>query len=1071
MPIDRRDFIKIAGTTTAAAGGGLLTLPVLGGPQPQPTFTRLIPADKGVTPEMLGALKQRGQRRVYRGRSRLAIGMPVGGICAGQLYILGDGTLGEWHVDGRLNSTGYGSENYKARPPERQLQQGFALRAADAAGGTWQTVLADPENGGHYDAVEFIGEYPVAEIRYAGGRSADRQGGAGAERPNPPSTSPPPLAITLRAYSPFCPTSAKDSALPCTVLRFTLTSRHGKPIAGMLSGWLENGVERVDSSDDGPVARRNRVQRAGDLTAVLMDAVPTPVPENPRPDRVIAGFEGDAYMGWTAEGTAFGKGPSRGTEADQNPVSGFTGKGLVNSFRGGEGTAAGDKHTGKLTSDEFTIDRAFLVFLIGGGNHKGSTCMNLLVEGKVIRTATGRAEEKLGPRLWDLRDLQGKTARLQIIDSATGPWGHINVDDIRLVDTLPADLRRPRPDSLSSGTMCLAFLGKAGAGADRQGPARTGTGASTPPDGPDLAQGESSATPVGVIHAPFNLKPGESAELVFLVAWHFPNLHTGQGQMYTNWFDSALAAAQYVAANDKRLWDQTELFRKTFYEDTTLPWWLALRLMMPTANLATGTAQWWKNGRFWGWEGVGCCHGTCTHVWNYSHAEARLFPELARSARVMQDFGTGFEEATGRVAFRGEVSNGFEYAADGQSGTILKSYREHLCSPDDSFLRANWPRIKKAMEYQVAKDAQVRKAGGESEPDGIIETTQHNTFDINFEGPNTFVGSLYLAALLAAAEMAGCMGEADTARRYRDLARRGREFTEKTLFNGEYFVQKIPEDAAQANFQYGDGCLTDQLFGQTWARLLGLPAIYDEEKARTALRSIYRYNWAPAVGPYNEKFPPERYFVRDRDGGLFVCTWPRGGRIAPPNEPVRYRDEVWTGCEYQTAAGMVAEGLLDEGLVIVKAVDERYDGTLHNPWNEVECGDHYARAMASWGVFQALCGFHYDGPAGLLALAPRVSPENFAAFFAGALGWGLLRQTRSGRTQTSTIELRWGTLDLSAVGTDLPEGVANARASAALGREQLPAPTVKLNAPRAAAILARPVSLAAGQSLTVAWSW
>jgi uncharacterized protein (DUF608 family) len=987
------------------------------------------------------------------------------------LYVLGDGTLGGWHVDGRLNATGYGSENYSVRAPGRELEQGFAIAVEDGTGARWEGGLADVENGGSYDAVEFVGEYPVAEVRYRrhGGTEAQRheggEGDKGTEGQRDKGKEALPVEVVLRAYSPFCPLNAKESGLPCTVMRFSVTNRHEREVRGVLTGWLENGVEKGGSEDGGPVLLVNRVERGEGLTSVVMTAEAAPPVHEPRPERVLAGFEGERYEGWTAEGEAFGAGPARGTEKDQNPVTGFAGKGLVNSFRGGQGTPAGDRPTGTLTSDEFMIDRMFMVFRIGGGHHKRQTCMNLLVEGKEARSATGRASEKLELRLWDLREFAGKKARLKIVDAATGAWGHINVDDIRLVDEVPEELRRARADSPSMGTMCLSYLGKARAGADREGPARAEG------DGPDLSQGERGAgrAPVGVVRAPFALKPGESAELVFVVSWHFPNLHTGQGQMYTNWFADALDVAKYVTAHDTRLWEQTELFRRTYYEDTTLPWWLALRLMMPTANLATGTAQWWKNGRFWGWEGVGCCHGTCTHVWNYSHAEARLFPELARSARVMQDFGTGFDAATGRVAFRGEADRGFEYAADGQSGTILKSYREHLCSPDDSFLKANWASIKKAMEFQIRKDAEERGGGDAGEADGMILTTQHNTYDINFEGANTFVGSLYLAALLAAAEMAERMGERETTARYREIARRGREFTERKLFNGEYFIQTIPADAAEAKYQYGDGCLADQLFGQTWARLLGLPSLYDEEKVRAALASVYKYNWVPAAGPYNDRFPPERYFVRERDGGMFVCTWPRGGR---PGEPVRYRDEVWTGCEYQVAAGMIAEGLVDEGLVIVKAIDERYDGALHNPWNEVECGDHYARAMASWGVLQALMGFEYDGPRGRIGMSPRLTPEKFAGSFVGAEGWGVMRQERGEREQVNTVEVKWGRVRVAEFATGLPEeaGQEGARVSVSAG-QGVGLAEVRREGARHAAVLREPIAMDAGKSWAVAWRW
>src|SRR5690606_1050773 len=135
-------------------------------------------------------------------------------------------------------------------------------------------------------------------------------------------------------------------------------------------------------------------------------------------------------------------------------------------------------------------------------------------------------------------------------------------------------------------SMCLAYLGRGRADAGWPSP-----------EGVQDASGSETSGPVGQVTAEFSVGPGESVELVFVISWFFPNLHTGHGQMYANWFRDALDVARYVRANDQRLWAQTELFRKTYYEDTTLPWWLALRLMMPTANLATGTAQWWKNGR------------------------------------------------------------------------------------------------------------------------------------------------------------------------------------------------------------------------------------------------------------------------------------------------------------------------------------------------------------------------------------------------------------------------------------------------------------------------------------------
>jgi uncharacterized protein (DUF608 family) len=464
--------------------------------------------------------------------------------------------------------------------------------------------------------------------------------------------------------------------------------------------------------------------------------------------------------------------------------------------------------------------------------------------------------------------------------------------------------------------------------------------------------------------------------------------------MYANWFKGALDVAQYVAKDYERLRGDTHRFRDTYF-DTTLPYWLAARIAMPVANLATETCQWWENGRFWCWEGVCCCQGTCTHVWNYEHACARLFPELARSSRLMQDLdpAAGFDEATGLVGFRSNRA----YAADGQCGTVLKVYREHLMSADRGFLEKAWPRTRKAMEYAIGRD---------KDGDGLIEDSQHNTFDINFVGPNTFVGSLYLGALRAAEEMARTMGDRAAADRYRAIFESGSERTMERLYDGEYFTQIIPQEASHKH-QYNGGCLADQVFGQGWAHQVGLGHLYPREAVASALAAVYRHNFTSDVGPYNAKFPPERWFARPGDAGLFICTWPKGGR---PDEPVRYRDEVWTGIEYQVAGHMLWEGMVDEALAIIRAIHERYDGTHHNPWNEVECGDHYARALASWGCLIGLEGYDYDGPAGRIGFAPRMRADDFKAFFAGAEGWGSLVQKRGEGRQVDRIEVAWGRL-------------------------------------------------------------
>ena len=1041
--MNRRDFLRAASTGAVVWSAGTRYSLLSSQDETLPVGT--IPADKGLTPSDFAALRARGERRVWRGPERFALGMPIGGICAGQLYLLGDGSLGGWHIDGRRNATGYGSRNYQPHQPPRELVQRFVIETKGPDGEVRSSVLADPEAGGDYDAIEFVGEYPIGEVRYRTTARADAE------------KLPPPVRATLRAYSPFRPLNAADSGLPCTVLRFELENESDAPVDGFLTGLLEHGVQRDAVGQVGAPRYKNSVLPGRGITSVLMNAVKpaqTKQEKQPRPPRILADFEHDDYHGWAAEGEAFGTGPAAGTLADQNPVSGFEGKGLVNTFLGGDGP------TGSLISPPFRIDRRYLSMLVGGGNHPEKTCVNLIVGGEVVRTVTGKNSEQLERVLWDLREYEGGEGVLRIVDEASGGWGHVNVDQILLRDDVPPELQRPRPDDLTQGTMALSLIGS--------GQANPNWNFRFSAYQPRRRPAQSSIAinpPTASVSGGFQLAPGEKTELVFLVTWCFPNLHTHQRPMYASRFTDARKVAIYVAERDAELWEVTQRFHRAVYEDTTLPWWLVSRLFMPVSNLATGTAQWWDDGRFWGWEGVGCCSGTCTHVWNYSHAEARLFPELARSTRTMQDLGTAFEVETGRVAFRGEVEGGFAYAADGQAGTVLKCYREHLTSVDDSFLRENWPRIRKALEYQIGKDAQLSENG---EPDGILVCNQHNTYDIDFLGANSMVGSLYLASLLAGAEMAERMGDEASVARYRKLYANGRKWTEENLFNGEYFTQQLPE-GADDRFQYVTGCLSDQLFGQSWARLLDLSTVYDEGMVRTVLASIYRHNFAPAVGLYSATHPPERYFARDEDAGLLLCTWPRGGR---PEQPVRYKDEVWTGIEYQVATSLAWEGMVDEALAIVKAIDKRYDGLLHNPWNEVECGDHYARAMASYGVFQALAGFVYDGPAGRLGMAPRINAANFSSFFAAAAGWGTLQQEGSGAQQTNRVILRDGTLALREfLAAPIVDGVRGVKSVVVkLGETTLPAQAGWRDG-RGVVTLGEAVTLGTDDELAIAWEW
>jgi hypothetical protein len=282
-----------------------------------------------------------------------------------------------------------------------------------------------------------------------------------------------------------------------------------------------------------------------------------------------------------------------------------------------------------------------------------------------------------------------------------------------------------------------------------------------------------------------------------------------------------------------------------------------------------------------------------------------------------------------------------------------------------------------------------------------MEGVQHNTYDIEFHGPNPMMGAIYLVALLCASDMARAVGD-DAAASYEDLYRRGRAALDSETWNGEFYVQAY-ERAREEKYQVGAGCLSDQLLGQWMAHVVGKGHVLPEEHVRSAIQSVYRYNFKETFASHAN---PQRIFALGDEGGLLLCSWPRGQR---PLLPFVYSDEVWTGIEYQVAAHLIYEGYVEEGFRIVRAVRNRYDGERRNPWNEVECGNHYARALASWSLLLALSGFHYSGPERTMGFDPRSEGEKFVSFWSvGGPGFGLYEQERNGSSFSASVNLLHG---------------------------------------------------------------
>jgi uncharacterized protein (DUF608 family) len=533
----------------------------------------------------------------------------------------------------------------------------------------------------------------------------------------------------------------------------------------------------------------------------------------------------------------------------------------------------------------------------------------------------------------------------------------------------------------------------------------------------------------GAICLRATLGPGESVELPVMLHWHFPNARLWGGatavpcRTYVGvQFRDAWDAAEHTLRELPRLRSSSEAWREALFS-STLPEPVLDAVATTVSTIRTQTVLRLEDGAIYAWEGCadreGSCCGNCTHVWNYEQALAFLFPELERTMRRI-DFGANMR-ADGGMTFRCDApvgagnttANTFHTCADGQMGNVMQAHRDWRLSGDDAFLRAIWPNVRRALEYAW------QPGGWDPDADGIMEGCQHNTYDIEFYGPNPMIGTLYLGALKAAETMASHLGEADTAARYRKVREHGQARLEVELWNGEYFAQRVevmqgltlprhlqdPAEPSLPKYQFGDGCLSDQLIGQWEAHVCGLGRVVEAGKARTALQAIFRHNFRPELRNVGSV---QRVFGFQGEAGLILCSWPRGGR---PPLPFVYSDEVWTGIEYQVAAHMIYEGLVDEGVTIVEALRARYDGVRRNPWDEIECGHHYARALASWSLVQAFSGAQYDGVAQSLSFAPKVEGPFRCVVMLGG-GWGVLSRDEGG----VRLEVRHGEVTLRRFG-------------------------------------------------------
>jgi uncharacterized protein (DUF608 family) len=543
--------------------------------------------------------------------------------------------------------------------------------------------------------------------------------------------------------------------------------------------------------------------------------------------------------------------------------------------------------------------------------------------------------------------------------------------------------------------------------------------------GGELAGSETSTpssakqTLSGALSAPLELAPGESKSITYVLTWFMPKEVHGhseswqhRGNMYENWWSDAVDVAGYLRKNLDNLTARTRRYHRALY-DSNLPVWLLDRLSSQLAILRSQTCWWAADGYYGCYEGAGSCEGNCTHVWHYAQAHARLFPELGRKMRE-EDFAQMAPD--GRILMRHSHPN--SNAADGQFGTLLNAYREYLCSADDTWLKEEWPKIELAMDWAIKQ--------WDPDQDGFMEGRQDNTLDGHLFGCSSWIGSMYLTSLEAVARMAEIEGVPFKAEALRAIRASGQKLQNERLWNGEYYIQTRGKERSG---DYLDGCQIDQLLGEWWAEQVGIDPNYPPERRTQAMESLLKYNFCANF--YGKSLKPRQFATTD-DAGLKILTWPLDPQPVPS---MRYADEVMTGFEYGAGVSMIQNGLQREGLMVIKAIYDRYDGHLRtegitagggacgytgNPFGDDECGKFYGRSLSVWSALLALQGFEYDGPAGRIGFRPRWQPENHASFFTVAEGYGLFTQVQDKKKLRASIDLREGLLRLTEVILDSP---------------------------------------------------
>ncbi len=484
----------------------------------------------------------------------------------------------------------------------------------------------------------------------------------------------------------------------------------------------------------------------------------------------------------------------------------------------------------------------------------------------------------------------------------------------------------------------------------------------------------------GMVAVAVELAPSETKAIPFAYSWRFPNRAPWEqtengfyetanhvGNHYCQTWPTALAATEDFFARLPELEGKTVEFVRSVTDAKGVPDIVKEAALFNLSTLRSATCHRTADGHFFGWEGTGdsqgSCYGNCTHVWGYEHALADIWPALAKDMRELEFLHAMSDE--GAISFRiGQPidRNAMQHrkaAADGQMQCIVKAYECWTKTGDDDWMRRLYPSVRKALEFAWAK------GGWDADMDGVMEGCQHNTMDVDYYGPNPQMEFLYLAALQAVERLAAKFdNDKSFAAKCANLRARGSAWTEENLFNGEWYEHHVVSavgdfhpatkaswtpfaDPSHPDFQLASGCLIDQLVGDYAARAVGLEPVADYTHARKATETILQRNRRePDANAFNHM----RDFTLFGERSLVMAWYPEDRK---PKTPFPYYPETMTGFEYVVAAWLAQTGDFAAAEEVVHDIRSRYDGAKRSPFDEAECGHHYARALASWSVFKA----------------------------------------------------------------------------------------------------------------------